>query len=378
MKAFRSYVTPYLILFVFSLLFSVTHISAQTTNSTQIDQGTTTVPLVEPIVEPTRNGGAAGIPQLQEQVSYSVLPSRPKEGDTAEIEASMYGTPVKNAVFTWLIDGKLYKKEQGLNKITVYIQKNTKVSLTILTVNGVTLTKEWVFNPQNVVLIWEASTYTPPYYKGKALYTAESTLTLHGINLDAKNPLSNKYASYVWKTDGVVQGDASGVGKNTFTFQGDILQYEPFFELLYSDVTSYEQAKAGKKSASVSTRSVLRVQTLLSDIFTYEKTPLLGVLFNKKLNTVFSVTKPETTLVAYPTYYSVTSALLPEYIWSLNDSVIKRNSNVLSFKKTKDNEQSRLTISVKNPVSLLQSKSISHIVDTSTKTSDTVVGGFGK
>ncbi|MES2985894.1 MAG: hypothetical protein V4686_02070 [Patescibacteria group bacterium] len=324
------------------------------------------------------NGGASGIPQLEEQVSYDLLPLRPNQGDTVEIEAKMFGTPVKNAIFTWTVDGKLYKREQGLNKISVYVNKNTKVNLTILTVAGTTITKQWVFNPQNVVLYWETNTYTPPFYKGKSLYSAESALTFHAINLDAKNPLTNTYANYVWKKDGVVQGNDSGVRKNTFTYQGDILQYEPLFELLYSNVTSYDQAKAGQTSAPVSTRAVLRVQTFLSEIFTYEKTPLLGVLFNKKIGITFPVTKPEVTLVTYPTYFSTVSALIPDYIWSVNESVIKRDSNVLSFKKTKDNEQSRLTIRVSNPSSLLQSRNITHIVDTTTKVDAGLFGGFGK
>ena len=70
------------------------------------------------------NGGAAGIPQLEEQVSYDLLPLRPNQGDTVEIEAKMYGTPVKNAIFTWVVDGKLYSKEQGLNTISVYWSAN--------------------------------------------------------------------------------------------------------------------------------------------------------------------------------------------------------------------------------------------------------------
>lgn len=323
------------------------------------------------------SGGAGGVPQLEEKVTYDLLPTRPNVGDTVEIEAKMYGTPVKNAIFTWFVDGKLYKKEQGLNMISVYVNKGTKVNVSILTVNGATLSNEWVFNPEQVKLIWEANTYTPPFYKGKALYTAESALTFNAINLDAKNPLTSKNADYVWKTDGVVQGAKSGVYKNTYIYQGDLLQYEPLFELLYTSVTNFNQVKAGQKAAPVNSRSVLRVQTLESNVFTYEKTPLLGVLFNKKIDTFFSVTKPEVTLVSFPVYYSVESALDPTYTWLLNDSVIKRDSNSLSFKKTKDNVQSRLTISVSNPKSLLQSKSISHIVDTTNKAESTLFGGFG-
>ena len=230
------------------------------------------------------NGGAGGVPELQEKVSYDVLPSKPKLGDLVQIEAKMYGTPVKDAIFTWALNGKEFKKGQGFSKISFYVEKQSKVSLTIITVKGVTITKDWVFNPENVVIFWESNTYTPPFYKGKSLYTAESKLTLHALNFDQPNPLTNSYANYVWKVNGKVKGNDSGVSKNTYTYQGDILQQEPLFELLYSNITNYKQTV---KAQAVSTRSILKVQTLQSNIFTFEKTPLLGLLFNKKVSSSF-------------------------------------------------------------------------------------------
>lgn len=325
------------------------------------------------------NGGAGGIPELQEKVSYTALPERPKVGDLVDFSVEMYGTPVKDAVFTWNIDGKFFKKGQGLNKISIYVQKNTKVSVSILTIKGTTLTKEWNFNIQDLVILWETDTYTPPFYKGKSLFTPESTLVLHGINLDSKNPLTNTYANYVWKTDGTVHGDESGVGKRSFIYKGNILMQEPFFELLYSNVSSYQGVNTVKTS-SASTRAILQVQTLDTDIFTYEKTPLLGVLFNKKVDSTYLLQKPETTLVAYPVYYTTPSSLSLSYSWNINDTPVKTNSNFLTFKKTRDNETSRLTIDISNPKSLLQSITKTHIIDTTTKDPSTgsVVGGFGK
>ncbi|MES2623444.1 MAG: hypothetical protein V4576_03480 [Patescibacteria group bacterium] len=372
MRAFKFSI--FFLIFFLTAPFSVTH--AQTAESINSSATATSTERIT-----TLNGGAGGIPELQEQVSYTVIPERPKDNDIVEIKAEMYGTPVADAVFTWTIDGIPRAAEQGLNKIQVQVGQNTKVSLSILTVSGQSLYREWSFNPQNVVLIWEANTYTPPFYKGKSLYTAESALTLNAINLDSQNPLTNSYANYTWKTDGKVFGSDSGVGKNTFVYQGDILQQEPYFELLYSNVTSYAAVQAGKTSPTVNARAVLRVQTLLSDIFTFEKTPLLGVLFNKKIPTVFPVTKTETSLVTYPVYYSLVSPTLPVYTWSLNDTVIKTNSNILTFKKTQNDQKSRLSVEIQNPKSLLQSKILTYIIDTTSNSTGFTAGtdtGFGR
>lgn len=328
------------------------------------------------------NGGAGGVPELQEKVSYTVFPSKPKKGDYVEITAEMYGTPVKNAIFIWNLNGKEYKKGQGLSKISFYVEKDTKVSVAIITMKGAQIFKEWSFNPENVLIFWESNTYTQPFYRGKSLYTPESKLILHAINLDEKNPLTSSYANYVWKINGKVKGNNSGVAKKTYTYQGNILQEEPLFELLYSNITNYQQTT---KNETVNTRSILKVQTLQTDVFAYEKTPLLGVLFNKQIKESFLLDKKEATIVAYPTYFSVGSPTNLIYNWFINNELVKTKSNFLIFKKIQDDEKSILDITIKNPKSLLQTKNTSLIVETKTKEGDTpiksdknsVVEGFG-
>lgn len=323
------------------------------------------------------NGGAGGVPELTEKVSYTVSPSKPKDGDLVEIQAEMFGTPVKDAVFIWKINGKEYQKGQGVSRISFYMSKEMQVSLSIVTVKGTPIYKEWVFNPENVIIFWETNTYTQPFYKGKSLYTPESKLILHAINLDAKNPLTNIYANYVWKINGKVKGNNSGVAKNTYIYQGDILQQEPLFELLYTSVTNYQNTN---KTQPVNTRSVLKVQTHQTDIFTYEKSPLLGVLFNRKISDSFLFDKKESAFVAYPTYFSVDSSLSPQYTWFINNDVVKTNSNFLTFKKIQDNQKSLLDIRIKNPKALLQTKNTTYTIDTNTEKSSaqTSEQGFGQ
>lgn len=311
--------------------------------------------------------GPNGIKEIKEKVYYDVYPSRPKAGDTVEINTEIYGTPVKDAFFTWYIDGKEFEKGIGRNKISFYLSKKTSVSVKILTGPGYPAENQWIFNPQNTVLIWESNTYTPPFYKGKSLYTPESSLILNAINLDSKNPLTNTYNNYIWKVDGTTKGDDSGVSKNTYLFKGDILLQEPYFEVIMQGVSAFRNGKQDTASENtVESSAVLRVQTLETDVFSYENSPLLGVLFNKQLSSsVFRFNKNETSIVAYPGYFSVPSTINMGYSWYINDNLVKTNSNSIYFKKTRDNEESRLSIDLKNPKALLQSKDISYIINTS-------------
>lgn len=304
--------------------------------------------------------GPEEIFELQEKVNYTVKPEKPNLGDSIQIQADMYGTKVSDSDFTWKINGKLFKNGVGVNKIIFALSEKTTVDLSIITKAGVKIDKSFNFDPKKIILIWESRTYTPPFFRGKSLYAPESSLVLNAINLDQENPLTNTYNNYKWTVDGVVKGSVSGVGYSSYSYQGDILKREPLFTVDVSGVKSYKDTKEN----SFNNQAVLRVQTMNTEIISYEKNPLLGVLFNRKINSEYKLNKTETTMVSYPLYYGVSSTLSSIYSWYINDVKINNTSNELSFKKKKDGELSRLSVRIKNMESILQSRDILYIIDT--------------
>lgn len=315
--------------------------------------------------------GPNGIKEIQEKVYYNVLPSHPRLNDSVEIEAEMYGTPIKNATFIWSMNNKEVLRGAGAHKLNFVLEEKSKVSVQIITGEANIVTNTWNFNPKDTTIIWEAKTYTPPFYKGKSLYSPESTLVLNAIDLTAKNPLTNTYNNYVWKIEGEVKGDLSGVAKNTYVYKGDLLMQEPLFQVMTSPISTYNKQNNDVVDALAS----LRVQTLKTEIFTYESDPLLGVLFNKQIGSDYTLKDDEGGLVSYPLYFSVSSSLAAMYKWYANEGLVSQNSNSLYFKKTRSNEQSRLSVNIENPFSLLQTADISYIIDT---TSNTNFFGFGQ
>ncbi len=308
--------------------------------------------------------GPEDIEELKEKVYYNVTPEKPSFGDLVKIEAQMYGTPVGSSDFVWKIAGKTFLEGVGSSRAEFTLSEKTKVDLTITTGSGVIVRKSFEFDPKKVVIIWESRTYTPPFYKGKSLYTPESNLILNAINLDQVNPLTNTYNNYTWKVDSTVKGKESGVGYSSFLHKGDIMGMEPLFKVTLSGITSFTD-KQNNKSNTFNSESLLKVQTLPSEIVSYEKLPLLGVLFNKTIKPEYNLDKTETTIVSYPLYYSFSSSLSGIYEWYINDVKINNNLNELSFKKTKKGERSRLSIMIKNVASILQTKTVSYIIDTS-------------
>lgn len=310
--------------------------------------------------DPSSFSGPNGVKELEEKVYFNITPSKPRIGDEVEIEAEMYGSEIKNAIFTWTLNGKNILAGTGRYKVTFILEEKSVVNLTLETKEGNVVKKTWTFNPQNTVLIWESGTYTPPFYKGKPLYSPESSLVLHALNLQDKNPLTNTYVDYTWKVDGSVQGDLSGVGKNTFMYQGDLLLQEPLFQVSTSKI----QTARGSIGETIDGSSYLRVQTFNTDIFAYENSPLFGILYTKQIGPTYSLKQSEGSVVAYPTYFGLSSSRAGKYEWYINDTLVKLNSNIINFKKTRSGEQSRLSISIKNPNSLLQGKDKSYLIDT--------------
>ncbi len=307
--------------------------------------------------------GPEEIKELQEKIYYNIIPEKPNLGDSVTIEAEMYGTPVKDALFVWKLNGQKITEDVGANKFNFKLTQKSKIDLTITTGAGVIIDKFFEFDPKKIIVIWESKTFTPPFYKGKSLYSPESSIILNAINIDQENPLTNKYNNYNWSVNGTVIGDKSGVGYSTYLFQSDLINREPLFKLVVSGISSFKD-KNNNKNNTYSNETFFRINTFPTEIISYEKSPLLGVMFNKTIKSDFKLDKNETTIVSYPLYYSFLTSLSGLYSWYINDTKINTNLNQLSFRKTKDNEKSRLTVKIKNLESILQSREFSYIVNT--------------
>jgi hypothetical protein len=163
-----------------------------------------------------------------------------------------------------------------------------------------------------------------------------------------------------WKKDDTVMGDESGVGYSSFIHRDDILGIEPLFKVSVSSINSFNN----KTSSSFNNEALLMVQSFPSEIISYEKSPLLGVLFNKTVKSNYVLNKPEATIVSYPLYFSFSSLFNGIYSWYINDLKINTNLNEISFQKKTSNEKSRMMLEIKNQNSILQTRDVNYIIET--------------
>ena len=149
---------------------------------------------------------------------------------------------------------------------------------------------------QEVDLLWQGQTYTPPFYKGKALWSSQSKISLLAIPhiSGVSNPTS---LTYKWIKNGTVLGNINGVGKNTLTFTDSILS-QP--QIVKVEILSASPAKV-LASASMTITPISPILAI------YENNPLYGFMFHREISGVHNLLEREVTFTAFPLFFSTVS-----------------------------------------------------------------------
>ena len=120
-------------------------------------------------------------PSLDNFVELQVFPNFPKANENIFFEVASYSTDLNQATIVWLKDGKQVASGVGLKNFSAKTgQLGTKIKMDVLiqTSNNKEVFKTVTIIPAEVDLIWEANSYTPPFYKGKALFPNEGKITV--------------------------------------------------------------------------------------------------------------------------------------------------------------------------------------------------------
>lgn len=202
-----------------------------------------------------------------------------------------------------------------------------------------------ISHAQSVDLLWQADTYTPPFYKGRALWSSQSSITLMAI----PNGLGNTAnLNYRWTRNGTVLGGpngASGVGKNSITYSDSILGRSQTFKV---EIVGGDQSILA--SASV---SLTPIQPMLA---VYENSPLYGFLFNREAGSAYELSSSEVTLAAFPFFFSSRHRHdgLVNYEWHTNSGETQ-NSNSVTYRTAEGAAgSSQISIRARNPVLVMQ------------------------
>ncbi len=277
-------------------------------------------------------------------------PKNPGPNQTVSAKVMSYTFDTDRAYIKWSINGYLKLKGVGEKNFSFKMGergKKTTLSVSVVAEDNSKDRRVFYFNPSEVDLLWSARTYTPFFYKGKALSAPGSIIEVTAI------PYFGKYANtnpssliYKWKLNHKNKPDKSGVGKNSFIFMSN----KGFEESVVSvEVSNYEKTSKAE--------NFVKIRNVQPELLFYEDSPLSGLFYGADLGNEFSTAKNEFLIKAEPYFFSLNAMRGMSYNWIMNNKIIKpeRNDSEINFRTnpgTSGTADIRLRIS--SPYNLLQ------------------------
>lgn len=301
--------------------------------------------------------------QTSSSISVTMSPSIPKAYENVVVEITSSVFDLNRSTISWLINNDLRLKGTGetiAQFTTKAIGDETRLKIIIVTPQNKTLTKNLTIRPTNVDILWEAISYTPPFYRGKALGSSGGLIKLTAqpefIDQSGKK-LNPKELVYTWKEKGFVLGKASGFGKQSIILENGSVSFDPLNVSV--EVSSLNKIIVAQNS--------IKIPSYSPGIIFYEKHPLEGVIYNRSLGTRFTLLKDEITLRAEPYFFSLDDVFngLLKYDWKINNKNIsidtQKQTNEITFGRENASGVVKISLDIENeniPFRVFQEASI--------------------
>lgn len=160
--------------------------------------------------------------------------------------------------------------------------------------------------PSPVDLLFDADSYVPPFYRGRALPSPGTIMHFQAL---AHFGVADSAITYTWRRNGRVEGDVSGVGKSSVSL--------PAPTLFGTDTISVD-ARAADVSAYGS--ASVTISSIDPSVTLYQDHPLFGIEYYNALTDQTSIPDLEMTFASVPYFAHVQS---PDdaglmYAWSVD------------------------------------------------------------
>lgn len=246
-------------------------------------------------------------------LAITLTPEFPKAFDEVRILIDSSTINLDSSTITWKADGRTILRGSGEKSTSILVGdygKTTSVQVVIDTGSDI-IVRDIPITPNYIDLIWQANTYTPSFYKGKALFTSESSIKIVAVPHIIQNGklLNDQELYFQWiQNNGIV---LSGIGKNVFS-------YDHFF-IKKSDTIAVQ---ISLPNGNVLAKNQLVMNTDRPKIMLYEEDPLLGTLSQKAILDKNILERKETVIKVFPFFFSINtpSDRKLEYQWFINNT----------------------------------------------------------
>jgi len=287
-------------------------------------------------------------------LEMALNPEKPEPFESVKITLKSYREDLARAKITWFINGEEKGVGIGLDEFNIVTGKSgTKITIRaeVLPFGKEAIEISKSFSPSAVDLIYEALSYTPPFYKGKALNPNQGTVRVTAVPELIKSDgtkISPQNIVYVWKKDGNSQPSSSGLGKNTILFTGGIPIRDTSIEVSASSLDN-----------TVSASKIIKITNESPKVVFYENSPIYGIMMNRTVRSSVNMLVDEFGVLAVPYFFSVDNMVSPNlnYVWSLGGQTIENQEqkNTLTTRQEKSGVGSALfNLKISNKIKIFQ------------------------
>ena len=202
---------------------------------------------------------------------------------------------------------------------------------------------------QSVDLLWQGNTYTPPFYKGRTLWSNQSRITLVAI---PQGLGSSANLTYKWTRNGTVLGSIGGVGRNSLSFTDSILSRPQTIKV---EILSGQNVLAS---------TVANIAPITPVLAVYENNPLYGFMFHRETTGTHELEEREATFSAFPLFFSIVDRTdnTLEYEWRTNVGDAETTNSVTYRTPENMAGSSKVDARVSNKENIMQSASRNFLI----------------
>lgn len=228
----------------------------------------------------------------------------------ASLSLSPITEELRNSTIAWYRDGKLFLQGIGLLTATTSAGAlGTKTEISVL-IDGVDLGISATLLPTDISLLWSANSYVPPFYKGRALPGAGSTLHVEAFPVLVENgrAIPARDLVFNWSVNGTPRPSLSGNGRARVTVPPTLAGIRTL------------RVVASTKDGVLRAEKTISLPVVEPQPRLYREHPLFGTLFHHALPEQIVVADTDLELVLVPFFSQTTNARSLSYDWLINNS----------------------------------------------------------
>ena len=186
---------------------------------------------------------------LSNELGVEIIPNYPRPNEPVFINLTLYTDDLNSADIGWYKNDKLVLNGKGkvnYSFVAGNVGEETKIEIRIKLLSGTSFSKSFTLNPASIDLVWEANSYVPPFYKGKALHSRQGNLKIVAMPEFVKNGkrTAPENLVYEWSNGVDVYQSQNGYGKSVLILNGSILGQTDKIEVLVTDPVNNLVAEA--------------------------------------------------------------------------------------------------------------------------------------